>query len=66
MLAAHRDQENRLQGPSKHQPKTPGARFARTPGKFNNEENAATVFTKKDGLGGKLGGKDGVVTPLGT
>ena len=65
MLASHRDQENLVRA---HQPKTPGARFAKTPGKLDqNEENAVTVFVKKDILGGKLGGgKDGnIVTPIG-
>lgn len=63
MLAAHRDQENLVHGPSK-QPKTPGARYAKTPGKFNQNEENAAILVKKDGLGGKLVG-DGVVTPMG-
>lgn len=62
MLATHRDQENLVhnrQATAKQQPKTPGTRYPKTPGKFGqDEENHVTMFTKKDGLGGKLGGKD--------
>ncbi|KAK2598963.1 hypothetical protein QQS21_005568 [Conoideocrella luteorostrata] len=52
MLAAHRDQENlvhsRHYAPSKQQPKTPGAKYPKTPSNFNqNDENAPTEFAGK-------------------
>ncbi|POR33992.1 Uncharacterized protein TPAR_05831 [Tolypocladium paradoxum] len=64
MLAAHRDQENLVpshQVPSKQQPKTPGARYPKTPLRFRNVENAPTAFAGKTGGGGgatKPGGND--------
>lgn len=54
MLAAHRDQENLVhshQVPTKQGPKTPGARYPKTPFK-QSDENAPTVFAGKTGLGG--------------
>lgn len=69
MLAALRDQENVVhsrQVPSKQQPKTPGARYPKTPGKFGQDnENAVTVFTKKDGAAGRIGGKDNILNTKG-
>lgn len=78
MLAAHRDQENLVhshQVPRKQQPKTPGARYPRTPlGPGQNDENAPTAFAGKAGLGGtRPGGNDkimmtkgkGMTTPMG-
>lgn len=82
MLAAHRDQENLVQShqvPSKQQPKTPGARYPKTPLRFRNDENAPTAFSGKTGGGGgaiKPGGNDkftvkgtgqrqAMVTPMG-
>ncbi|KAH7318759.1 hypothetical protein B0I35DRAFT_409596 [Stachybotrys elegans] len=55
MLAAHRDQENLVhahqQVQSKQHPKTPGARFPKTPHKFpGNDENAPTIFAGKSGI----------------
>ena len=79
MLAAHRDQENRVhshQVPTKQNPKTPGARYPRTPSRFN-DENAPTAFaakgavlgTKMAGLektGGKgAGARQALMTPMG-
>ncbi|KAM4055945.1 hypothetical protein HRG_002870 [Hirsutella rhossiliensis] len=59
MLAAHRDQENLVhttQVPTKQQPKTPGARYPKTPLGFrNNDENAPTAFAGKTGMGGGAG-----------
>ncbi len=59
MLAAHRDQENLVhahQVPAKQQPKTPGLGYPKTPmGRFTrNDENATTVFTGKNTLGGTI------------
>ncbi|KAK9439556.1 hypothetical protein VB005_07712 [Metarhizium brunneum] len=69
MLAAHRDQENLVhshhQGPTKQQPKTPGARYPKTPGNFGRgDENAPMAFADKTAFGGgaKLGGKDRLMT----
>lgn len=69
MLAAHRDQENLVhshhQGPTKQQPKTPGARYPKTPGNFGRgDENAPMAFADKTTFGGgaKLGGKDRLMT----
>ncbi|CEJ94534.1 hypothetical protein VHEMI10057 [[Torrubiella] hemipterigena] len=55
MLAAHRDQENlvRTHVPTKQAPKTPGARYPKTPLKFGGDENAGGLFTK----GGRAGGE---------
>lgn len=67
-MLAHRDQENRVhshQVPAKQQPKTPGARYPKTPLKHGrNDENAPTVFAAKSGIGGaaKLGGNDKALT----
>ncbi|KAF7548603.1 hypothetical protein G7046_g8611 [Stylonectria norvegica] len=80
MLAAHRDQENLLhsqQIPAKQQHKTPGARYPKTPSRFQqNDENAPISFGGKTGLGGtsKFAGNDktmtkrkqAMVTPLDT
>ncbi|EQL00263.1 hypothetical protein G6O67_004107 [Ophiocordyceps sinensis] len=56
MLAAHRDQENLVhttQVPTKQQPKTPGARYPKTPlASRNNDENVSTTFAGKTGLAG--------------
>jgi hypothetical protein len=79
MLAAHRDQENLVhshQVPTKQQPKTPGARYPKTPLKLGqNDENIPTAFAGKTGLKGTRAadGKDkimmtkgkGMVTPMG-
>lgn len=65
MLAAHRDQENLVcttQVSTKQQPKTPGARFPKTPLAFRNNENAPTVLpgkTRKKG-GDELTARAGV------
>ncbi|KFH46253.1 hypothetical protein ACRE_029100 [Hapsidospora chrysogenum ATCC 11550] len=78
MLAAHRDQENLVhshQVPTKQQPKTPGARYPKTPLKLGqNDENIPTAFAGKTGLKGPraAGGNDkilmtkgkGMVTPM--
>lgn len=70
MLAAHRDQENLVhshQVPTKQQPKTPGARYPKTPSRFGqNDENAPTAFAGKNGLGGtRPGGNDGITMTKG-
>lgn len=76
MLAAHRDQENLVQShqvPAKQQPKTPGARYPKTPHKVPlNDENGATAFRGKSGkMGdGKImtvgkGGRQNLMTPMG-
>ncbi|PNY18313.1 Uncharacterized protein TCAP_07573 [Tolypocladium capitatum] len=82
MLAAHRDQENlehSHQAASKQVPKTPGARYPKTPVGFRNDENARTAFAGKTAVGGgatKPGGIDrltvkgtgqrqAMVTPMG-
>lgn len=80
MLASRRDQENRVhshQVPTKQNPKTPGARYPKTPLKFGqNDENAPTAFAGKSGVGGaKIGGNEkttvskanrqAMVTPMG-
>ncbi|KFA47068.1 hypothetical protein S40293_04599 [Stachybotrys chartarum IBT 40293] len=81
MLAAHRDQENMVHGhhaQSKQQPKTPGARYPKTPSKLlRNDENAPTGLIGKSGIknGVKFGennmlqtkgkgAQQGLVTPL--
>ncbi|GAO17002.1 hypothetical protein UVI_02022220 [Ustilaginoidea virens] len=83
MLAAHRDQENLVHGhhhaPSKQQPKTPGARYPKTPGNFGrNDENAPSIFAGKNAadtgvrmagngksvLGKPTGQRQALVTPL--
>ncbi|KAG6187473.1 hypothetical protein E4U10_005470 [Claviceps purpurea] len=64
MLAAHRDLENLVHSHQhaatiKQQPKTPGARYPKTPGNHGrNDENAPNIFVGKGGLasGAKLGG----------
>ncbi|KAG6061581.1 hypothetical protein E4U32_002894 [Claviceps aff. humidiphila group G2b] len=64
MLAAHRDVENLVHSQQhaatiKQQPKTPGARYPKTPGNHGrNDENAPNIFVGKGGLpsGAKLGG----------
>lgn len=79
MLAAHRDQENLVHshqvGPGKQPPKTPGARYPKTPLKPNQrDENAPTAFAGKTGLGGAKAGanmnkgngnRQNLVTPMG-
>jgi hypothetical protein len=70
MLAAHRDQENLVhshQVSGKQQPKTPGARYPKTPLKYGqNDENAPTAFAGKNGLGGtRLGGQDKITMTKG-
>ena len=88
MLAAHRDQENLVlhqaaggkslaQGKGQLQPKTPGARYPKTPLKVPlNDENAVHVLGGKSVLGGRskaagneqmtVKGKQlGPVTPMG-
>ncbi|VUC37828.1 unnamed protein product [Clonostachys rosea] len=70
MLAAHRDQENLVhshQVSGKQQPKTPGARYPKTPHKYGqNDENAPTAFAGKTGLGGtRLGGQDKITMTKG-
>ncbi|UNI19158.1 hypothetical protein JDV02_005367 [Purpureocillium takamizusanense] len=80
MLASHRDQENLAhsqQIPTKQQPKTPGARYPKTPLAFRNDENLPTAFAGKSGLGGagtrpggmnkmtaKKGQQQSLVTPM--
>ena len=68
MLAAHRDQENLVhshQVPTKQAPKTPGARYPKTPLK-QNDENAPTAFAGKTGLGGaQAQGKDKIMMTKG-
>lgn len=65
MLAAHRDQENLVQSqqvPTKQNPKTPGARYPKTPSRFN-DENAPTAFAAKSGAAGlKTGGLEKIVS----
>ncbi|KAK5993171.1 hypothetical protein PT974_06599 [Cladobotryum mycophilum] len=65
MLAAHRDQENLVlshQVPTKQAPKTPGARYPKTPSKFGkHDENAPGGF---GGKGGNVG--DGKLLVKGT
>ncbi|KAI9158788.1 hypothetical protein HJFPF1_06786 [Paramyrothecium foliicola] len=67
MLTTHRNQENLVyghQGTVKQLPKTPGARFPKTPGQ--NDENATTLFAGKTGLkDGKIA-RQALVTPSGT
>ena len=64
MLAAHRDQENLAhsqQVPTKQQPKTPGARYPKTPLAFRNDENLPAAFAGKTGIGAadtRPGGND--------
>ncbi|CAH0053452.1 unnamed protein product [Clonostachys solani] len=70
MLAAHRDQENLVhshQVSGKQHPKTPGARYPKTPLKYGqNDENAPTAFAGKNGLGGtRLGGQDKITMTKG-
>ncbi|KAK0392190.1 hypothetical protein NLU13_1688 [Sarocladium strictum] len=70
MLAAHRDQENLVhshQVPTKQNPKTPGARYPKTPSRFN-DENAPTGFAAKTGGKSILKGAPGrqaIMTPMG-
>lgn len=68
MLAAHRDQENLVhshQVPTKQAPKTPGARYPKTPLK-QNDENAPTALAGKTDLGGaQAQGKDKIMTTKG-
>lgn len=80
MLAAHRDQENvahSQQALTKQQLKTPGARYPKTPSRFNqHDENAPTAFAGKTGLGGaktflgndkvmNVNAQQALVTPMG-
>ncbi|TFB05526.1 hypothetical protein CCMA1212_002399 [Trichoderma ghanense] len=78
MLAAHREQENRVpshQAPAKQQPKTPGMRYPKTPidlGRGN--ENALAGFAAKNTIQGginlgenqKFISKKPLVTPAGS
>ncbi|KAL7817030.1 hypothetical protein V8C44DRAFT_322310 [Trichoderma aethiopicum] len=78
MLAAHREQENRVlsrQVPAKQQPKTPGMRYPKTPiGVGRGDENALAGFAVKSTLQGainlgenqKLISKKPVMTPAGS
>ncbi|RFU73457.1 hypothetical protein TARUN_8794 [Trichoderma arundinaceum] len=58
MLAAHREQENRVlshQVPSKQQPKTPGMRYPKTPMELGRgNENALAGFAAKSTLQGAV------------
>ncbi|KAL2211974.1 hypothetical protein CC79DRAFT_1364261 [Sarocladium strictum] len=63
MLAAHRDQENLVhshQVPTKQNPKTPGARYPKTPSRFR-DENAPSAFAGKSTVVGTLGGQEKTV-----
>lgn len=70
MLTTHRNQENLVpthQGNAKQQPKTPGARFPKTPSKFgHNDENATTIFPGKSVLKDVKTTRQVLVTPSGT
>lgn len=67
MLAASRDQENLVHShhaPTKQQPKTPGARYQKTPLRFGrNDENIHVAFAGKSGIRGTVNhaGNDRVV-----
>ncbi|KAL7797437.1 hypothetical protein V8C37DRAFT_369472 [Trichoderma ceciliae] len=68
MLAAHREQENRVlshQIPSKRQPKTPGMRYPKTPIELGRgNENALAGFTTKNTIQGtaNLGENDKLIS----
>lgn len=76
MLAPHRDPENLVYS---HHPKTPGARYPKTPLRHGrNDENAPNAFAGKNTIGAasRLGGNDktmaksngtrqALVTPMG-
>lgn len=68
MLAPHRDQENLVHShqvpPKQHQPKTPSARYPKTPKHGRYDENAPTALIGKSGIGAatRLGGNDKTMT----